>query len=464
MIRDLGIQDARRESHQLTEFNSDKAGTALAKYAEQPNTLDFLFLLSEFEFISLDFLFSIVPEDGYASLLKEFLAGCICDYVGIEKEFVRLNDVIRDYVRRNRLEVPKHFRQKLEEHLNEFFASLEEEDSDVSDMLYSIKEGIKAGRAVPERYLIPSHFLRSMRELYQERGHLDRVIELADRLLAKEHLLDPTVAQDVRYYLCLSLARKRDSRMLNEVQKIHGPEHNFLLGFYYRLQGRADESIARLQQCMDVPIVASRANRELVQVYLSIEDYDSASTLAQANYEENRRNPYHIQAYFNTIVNSRKAHENDEILLHLIEELQSIGSDISIQMADIARAEYLAKCKGNYPAACDAIDDAVQKYPDSHYPLLVKAFLAARYFDLDRLRAAYEKLDRLSKERTISDNSLVRLKSYLVALDGDLDKAVAFAESNLHRCPEYSRLAFLDRLRDVYTQAKAQQGHAGDGG
>lgn len=463
MIRDLGIKEARKESHQLTEFNSDKAATILEKYSTQPNALDFLYLLSEFEFISLDFLFSIVPEADCMTLLSEFIAACICDYVGIEKEFVRLNDIIRDYVRRNRMEITGEYRKRLNEHLNDFLTSSNIEDRDISDLLYSIKEGIKAGKSVPDKYLIPSHFLSSIRELYQERGHLDRVIELADMLLAKESLLDHTVAQDVRYYLCLSLARKRDARMLQEVQKIRGPEHNFLLGFYYRLQGRANDSIESLKKCLNFPIVASRAKRELAQVYLSIEEFDLASALAQSNYEENRRNPYHIQTYFNTVVNSREAAEKRELLHQLIEELRSIGSDVAIQMADIAWAEFLAKCDNNYAAACDAADDAIKKYSDSHYPLLVKAFLAARNTDANRLRQACEQLEKMAKERMISDTSLIRLRAYLIVLEGDLDKAIAYAESNLQRCPDYSRSSFLERLREVNTKMKlkAQQASGG---
>ena len=456
MIREMGLQDTRKESHLLTDYNSDKAATILARYATQQKALDFLYLLSEFEFISLDILFSIVPEVEYAAFLNEFIAGCICDYVGVEKEFVRLNDVIRDYVRRNRLKIPEEFRGKLNKHLNEFLTSpYQPGDRDVSDILYSLKEGIKAGRPVPDKYLVPSHFLLSIQELYQERGHLDRVIELADRLLAKEHLLDSAVAQNVRHYLCLSLARKRDPRMLTEVQKIHQPDHNFLLGFYYRLQGRPDDAIQRLTRCLNSR-VATQAKRELVQVYLSIEDFDAASVLAQTNYEENRRNPFHIQAYFNTIVNSRQASERRDILQQLIDELYQVNSEVAIQMADIAKAEMLAKCDNNYPAACDAIDDAIQKYPDNQYPLLAKAFHAAKNADKNRLQTAYDQLEQVAKERTISDTSLARLKSYLIAMSGDLGKAIAFAESNLRRCPSYSLPWFIERLKEAHTKTRSR--------
>lgn len=183
LIKDLGVNGAKKESHQVTEFNSEKAAVLLSKYSPKPKILNFLYLLSDFEFISMDFLDSLEIDFDYIPILEEFIAACICDYVGVEKEFIRLNDALRDYVRRNRIELPERYKNKLKNHLEEFLANPNEENRDISDISYSIKLGIKEGRSVPERYLIPSHFIKSMRELYQEKGNLDRVIELADILL-----------------------------------------------------------------------------------------------------------------------------------------------------------------------------------------------------------------------------------------------------------------------------------------
>jgi len=359
LIKDYGVIAAKKESYQISEYNSEKSAILLSKYSSNQEILDFLYLLSEFEFISLDFLDSLGMDFNYIPIVNELIATCICDYVGIEREFIRLNDAIRDYVRRNRFELPAFYKSKLQKHLEDFFANPNEQDRDVSDISYSIKSGIKAGKSISEKYLIPSHFLKSMRELYQERGNLDRVIELADILLKKKHLLDPRVEQDVRYYLCLSLARKRDSRLLKEVQSIKGPEHNFLLGFYYRLQGRAKDAIEKLEECINHQLVSSRAKRELVQVLLSIEEYQAAHILAESNYKENRYNPFHIQAYFNVIINSKESDEHSVILQRLIKELRSIGSEVSVQMADIATAEYIAKYEKNYQRAKDILEDAV---------------------------------------------------------------------------------------------------------
>jgi tetratricopeptide (TPR) repeat protein len=454
LLKDLGISETKKRSHEITEYNSDKAATILSKYAESDEILDLLYLLSKFEFISFDFLFSLIEEARYIPLIEQLLAESVCDYVGVEREFLRLNDVIRDYIQRNRLQMPEVFQKKLQDHLDRFLQDADLEGRDVSDLLYSMKEAIKSGQVPMDAYLVPSHFLASMRELYQERGHLDRVIELADRLLAKRHILEPAIEKDVRYYLCLSLARKKDSRLVQEVQHIQGPEHNFLLGFYYRLQGRAKDAIERLSKCLGEAPVANRAKRELVQVYLSIEEYELASDLAKENYESNKKNAYHIQAYFNTLVNAAAGSQDRRMLRQLIEELRNLGTDLGEQMADIAQADFYAKVERDYTAAVDAIDDAIAKHPESHYPLISKAYLAAYNGDLVRIRDSHQKLISLSRERTISEETISRLKAYILAMEGDLQTATASADRSLVRLPQSSRESFKRKLADVHAKAK----------
>ena len=133
---------------------------------------------------------------------------------------------------------------------------------------FTLKEGLKNNLPIDEKLLIPSHYLRCMKDLYHTKVNYDRVIELADVILQKEHSLEYRVIQDIRYYLCLALARKKDKRMLSEVQKIKGDEHKFLLGFYYRLNDRLTDALNRLEEIIDAKYVSDRAKREIVQVYV----------------------------------------------------------------------------------------------------------------------------------------------------------------------------------------------------
>ena len=87
------------------------------------------------------------------------------------------------------------------------------------------------------------------------------------------------------------------------------------------------------------------------RAYLSVEDYENAAFIAQKNYEENRKNFYHVQAYFESLINSGRLREHRDLLVRLIEELESFDSEIAKEMSQIARAEFAAKCNGDYEAA-----------------------------------------------------------------------------------------------------------------
>ncbi|MBV2240595.1 hypothetical protein KQR57_04090 [Bacillus inaquosorum] len=71
----------------------------------------------------------------------------------------------------------------------------------------------------------------------------------------------------------LFLARLKNPRFLEEVQQINGADHNFLLGFYYRLTGNDIKAIERLNKALEERPNFARAKRELVVAYNNIEEY-----------------------------------------------------------------------------------------------------------------------------------------------------------------------------------------------
>lgn len=448
-IVDLGIEEAWKHSHEITNFNTERASIILSGYSGNKDILDFIYLLSKFEFISHKFLFSIEERGEFIEILQDLITRSICDYVGSDKEFIRLNDSIRDYIQRNRLEIPSIYKKKLEDHLKQFIESPDAFSDDLSDISYSIKESIKAGATPPEKYLIPSHYLKNIRELYHYKKQLNKVIELSNKFLENEDVIDNNIVQDVRYYLCLALARKRDKRFLEEVHKIQGPEHDFLMGFYYRLTNRPKESIERFNKCLTNRVVENRAKRELVQVLIYVGDFQAAASLAKDNYEEFPNNPYHIQAYLNTLIHANHDNDNDneKTILNLIDELKNLGTDVSLEMAEIAIAEYLDRYKNNYNKAKETINDAVYRFKESHYPLLTQAFLAAKNGDLETLEKSYEKIKEISSMRNIGADTLHRLEAEISALKGNIERAIRIIKTNLINFPEKSLDEIINGLK-----------------
>ncbi|MCP5634864.1 hypothetical protein NL380_28395, partial [Klebsiella pneumoniae] len=73
--------------------------------------------------------------------------------------------------------------------------------------------------------------------------------------------------------------------------------------------------LSQFESIINAPYVESRAKRELVQVYTQLEEYDKALSYAKKNYEENRSNQFHCQAYFNCLINSQHRVDSDNIVL-----------------------------------------------------------------------------------------------------------------------------------------------------
>lgn len=424
----------------LADYNSERAAILLNKYENKESTLDFIRMLSKFEVITMEFIFSIVDERVFFPIIEELAAEHIVELIGLDGDIVRLNDIVRDYIARNRLTFSKSLSDRISEQVK---ATIERDDLfelDSSEFIFSIKEALKEGTKVDDKFLIPSHYLRCMKDLYYNRGSLQRIIELADLILEKEKNIDESALQDIRYYLCLALAKTKNTRLLKEVQLIKGDEHNFLLGFYYRLQGRYKEALERFEGIVDSRYVAARCKREIVQVYVQMEEYDKALDFAKRNYEDNRGNQFHTQAYFNCLINSDEALNNSALLMELIHNLKAIGSVQSIEMSSIAEAVFEAKINESDIIAFDKIKDCIAAYPDNHYPLLAACDIALKFNNSGEFELALAELLRISANNRISQRSLNRYKALSEALKGDEGAALALISNDLKRYPEESRL------------------------
>lgn len=441
LIVDEGPREAKKYSYQIREYNSEKASITLLGYQDNQLALDFLAVLSRFEFISLEFLFDIVDEDLCLPLLNEFISISICDFIGVEREFVRLNDTIRDHILRIRFDLPEHYKMNLQKHVESFVKMKNKLEVDVSDYIYSITNAIISGKMVAEKYLIPSHFLMTIRDLYNHHRKYDRVIQLADIILGKKDKLVNSIETFIRYFLCRALARKRDRRFLKEVQLVPRPEYNFLLGFYYRLTRRHSEAVRELKIAVNNPITKVRARRELVQVYVYLQDYENAFSMAEENYRDNPNNHFNIQAYFNCLINLPNPQFYNDTLLKLINELKKIAADQAHEMALICEAIYNAKCLESYEDAINLIDDAISIFNESPYVHIAKFDICAKFKDLLGMENEMRALQEMDKDNKnlVYGETLIRMESVLLAISGRKEEAIQLINSKLKNMPKISR-------------------------
>ena len=454
LINDIGLSKAKNDSYLVVEFNSEKVWQLMSKYESNEQVLDFLRLLADFDFISYELIFKIVDKqnDFYQKLLNKLLSSAVCEYLGANGEYVRLNDTIRDYIKRNRFSLSEKYKNKLINHVKEFLEHYEPEDYDISDFLYSIKSALLAGDEVDEKYLIPSHFLQSMKDLYDVHRKYREVISLADRTLQNKENIDEDLLKEIRYYLCLSLARERHDRFLREVQEIHGPEHHFLFGFFYRLTGQYKKSLDSLLNCLRERKNFQRAKRELVQVYLLIGEYDKAKELARQNYETDRLNPYHIQAYFNCLINGQWSLQEKEVMQALIKRLLDIDTERAKEMYFNALAKFTAICEDNEELALSYIDPSISLFKNSIYPLLTKFDICKHFSRLDDMKSVIKDIEKITDNEPYFRPITIKNKAIYFAINGQTEEAYDLIETKLHNYPEQSKQKLITQIKRLESQ------------
>lgn len=366
--------------NEVVDFNLEKVSRVLKKFSDNPLAIQILKILSDSECISLNFIKEILGNDFEESekILTEFSNSFIIEFVGSTKEFMRLNDSIKDYVQRINYTLSRTYEENMINHITESFNSLNAIESDTSDFFISIKEALKKKIEIPKAFIIPSHYINAMRDLYNNENRYNDVIILADQILLNESYLDKKIVKEIRYWLCLALCRKRNERLLKEVQHIEGVDHNFLLGFYYRLKGRNNDAIDKFLSVLNINPKFYRAKRELVQVYINVELFSDALTLARDSYLLDKSNPFNLQSYFRCLIKTNGHGSKDE-LSRLLFELEKNPHEKAQEMFLTAKAQYACFIENNKIKALDNVNDAIATYPRNIYPYLTKLDILKKY-------------------------------------------------------------------------------------
>ncbi|WP_342042588.1 TIR domain-containing protein [Bacillus sp. OTU2372] len=434
-IKYHSITELKRDTSIITDFSDGKVSRLVSRYDKNEKAYNLLALIATFDFISYSMLSEIINgSDEHKILIEEFITNGICENLGINGEYLCLNSAIKNYVQRQKFEMGEFFKEALNDHVKAFMNNFDKlNDRDVSDVFYSLREAISVNSEIDSRYLIPSHYLKSMKELYDRRDRDQDVVKLADRILINEEFMDKHIAREIRYYLCSSLARLKDGRFKEEVQKINGPEHNFLFGFYYRHVGRDTEAINSLLKALEERPKFGRAKRELVLVYNNNEEYDKALNLAKENYESNRSNEYHIQAYFQCLSYGRRDtlsfEERKERAELLLEDIRKIDSEKAKSMSLVMDIQFNVYFNDNLDDAEFLIEEKAYLYPKDIFVLLATFDVYEKLNKIDNLRTTLEAIKNLhgNPSSKYHRDYLKCLAAYTAAT-GEISKARAIVK------------------------------------
>lgn len=425
LINESGILEAKKQSHTIQQYSSDKAQIILEKYKDRKKELDLIYLLSRFEFISYEVLFDIVSEAEYSPALYSLISASICERIGAGSDYVRVNEVVRDYVSRSRFGVPSEFEESIRRHVNRFVENYTDDNQDISDYLFSAQEALRSGGKIPDEMIIPSVFIKTIKRIYDEERNYSDAVNLAERVLLRERYLHSSTVNHVRFIKCQALARLRSSKFFDEVRKIPDPDRSFLFGFYYRLTGNYSKAEENL-----LPLINNEKRRrdprvigELVLVYMQTEEYERAYHLAKENYENRPSNPINANNYFTCLIARSRTQENRQELEKVIDRLSIDPSERAREMTDSMRARIIAYYESDEERSMLMIEDAIHRHSDVVYPLLTKADFAVHFENREKLRESVRALEASVGSNAQTYRTFIKFKAILLAMDGNGEQA-----------------------------------------
>jgi tetratricopeptide (TPR) repeat protein len=445
IMKNHGLDSWGNYAHDIVDFNTKKAIIMLKDIKEDKEKIEFLALLSSFDCIEVRYVLEIVKdEQKYSSFINEFYFEGICEYVGTLREYIRVNDSIKDYLQRSEYKMPKEYLDALNNDVSDFVKNIDDDDYDIPRLLYNLKMSLKKGDKIEEKYLIPSIYLKTMNDFYFSGKNRD-VVQFADRALLNSRYMDKRIVFEIRYLLCSALAKLRDTRFLTEVQHIEGADHNFLFGFYYRQIGKFDRALERINKSLDERENFSKAKREKVQIYIAMQDYGEALELARKNYSNYEDNPHHIQAYFACLIKSEKVQEKEKVLEKLIENIGRIGTEVANEMTLRFKAQYAAFIQGDYEEAIGLINKAIEINKSINYARLVKFDIAERFNDIDEMKTVTKFFYGSDLKQGYSNN-IICMEALIMAKEGNIPNACDFFETNIKNYTDEAKKRFLSRL------------------
>uniref|UniRef100_UPI0013CEA3BD toll/interleukin-1 receptor domain-containing protein n=4 Tax=Serratia TaxID=613 RepID=UPI0013CEA3BD len=431
LIKDEGIFSARKSSHSIQQFGSDKAKIVLDTFNDDNDVLDFIYLLSRFEFVSYDVLFDIVDENTYLPVLEKLFSHSICEKVGSTSDYIRVNEVIRDYVSRNRFGKVNPFEAAIRNHVLKFNPSSLNDEQDVSDYIFSGQERLVYGGEIPDNFLIPSIFIKAIKKLYDEKRNYIDALNLANRLLEKENSIHQSAIDQVRFIKCQCLARTRNGEFFEEVRKIKEPERTFLHGFNYRLGGKFEDASKCYNDLLGRGSRDPRVLGELTLVYMQSDEYDLAYDLAYESYKNRPGNILNANNYFTCLILREKNEENRKELEEIISNMDLDGSPKAREIRGSARARLIAYYDDSEEQSFSLIESVIDDFPDVNYPVLTKAELATHFMNRQKLREAINLIDSNKTRLSQTYRTIIRYRAMLMAMDGQLAQAKHLIEKEL---------------------------------
>ncbi len=394
LIKQTNVNYVLTHLNEIVEYGDARVFYLMEEIQKDPSKLDILVLISKVDFISFDLLYQLIGKTTKnEKTLEEFFILGIYDTFGGFSDHIKVNYSVADYIRRSKFSIATSFQSKLRQLLKSYFTDTKSH-IDASELLINVKNALIAGYKVPDRYFLPSFVLRSIIEMYYQ-GSYEHVIKLSDKILENKSNMDSGMSREIKYWLCLALARQKDPRFEKEVIYIDGADFDFLWGFYYRRKRDFDKAITSFRKALDRSPNFNRAKRELVNVLLSKGQYVEALDVAKQNYTKGKTNAFHIQAYFICLIRKLALTPSEQRTVeHLLDSIKKTNDRKAEELYGTMMGEYEYYIKKNIPKAIEVLTDSLENSQYKYYPFkaLMELYMKqGQYPAAETLKAKYDK-------------------------------------------------------------------------
>lgn len=444
IIKHDGFPYLSRNYKLLSDYNEQEVSSLLEKHKDDLKVMQILALIGRYDAISITMLYEILnATPDYIPCYEELYQESLFELEGVNREYIRLNEVVRNYISRSGAKMLLAHRKKAQQLFEKMFSDDSSSWYNSNDFLLAIRESVTHGKKVSPELVIPSVYLKSMSDLYSDMQY-ENVVKLAKLALSNSDNMDSRILYEIQYSLCSALAKLKHSDFMEEVQKLDYDDKKFLTAFYYRQIGKNDRALRYLNDLLSKRPEMSKAKREKVLVLKNLQQFEDATGLAKENYYLYSDNPYHIQAYFDCLINTYYNKPEDDLLAELLEKLGRIRSEKAQSMHSRCKSLYLAYVEDDYDAALACIDEATINFPkDKKYALTVKFEIARLFHKTDEMERVIKTLEA---DRS-NENTIVICRSKLLADQNRVEEAVDYFCKNITFFTDDSKKAFCEKLR-----------------
>lgn len=373
-IAQHGVLNAKNDINRLIEMGDERAKPLIDHFKDNKLSLYVLIILARFEFLDFDTLEEIFEgrEIELQNSISDMLIYGVISTFGLSGEYIRLDHYFCDYIRRNRIPLPREYSLIVEEIIETKVLNANI-TKDVSVYFYNLQQKIMKQQYSSDSFLVPSVVVKAVIEAYNERNY-KLVVSICEKVRNDGHELNEEVNRELLYWHCLSLCRtlKEDERNREKfwelVKGIYGADNDFLKGFFFRFDEHYGDAEKYLRRALDKSPNMDRAKRELVTVLMEQGKFDDALQWARENYEHDRgENTYHIYAYFRCLVRKSDLTPSErQLLVNLMDQVKNSYSDKKDELYAAMEIIYASNIDRRSPIEMlQMISERMQSFPNS---------------------------------------------------------------------------------------------------